>query len=279
MQTWKKIILGFIAFLFMLTFPIALTWFSISSSVLNADTYKPMIPLILDSMLGQNTADAQIDYNTIKPFEPVLENWLDNTFDYVNSKTDKLNLELPSDEILKPIIKQMALSAANQNGAPTDQLTQEQIDILLEQQYPALRDQLQTQLTTAIAPVEQQLIQVKDIVKIAGLVGMIALIFCIIFIIIAILLIRQLRSIMNWIGTYLLFGSIPLLLIALGLIFGINNILNSLSIPQEIIVPITTLISSVFYNLALYAGIFTAIGLILLFVKFAFKKEQIDSKK
>ncbi len=273
MQTWKKVILGIIAFLFMLTFPIALIWFSVSGSILNADTYKPMIPLVLESALKQNTS-IQMDYNTIKPIEPVLFGWLDNIFNYINSNTDKLNLELPSDEILKPIAKQVLLPAIKQNMPNSNQLTSEQIDALFEQQYPTIKQQLQNQLTAIVTPLEQQLIQVKDAVKIGQLVGMIALILSLLFLVIAIAMIWQVRSIMNWIGTYLLLGSIPLLLTGIGLIFGLSKLLQSAQIPQEVVAPITTFAGVVFNNLVLYSAIFSIIGIVLLFVKFAFQKEQ-----
>jgi len=185
MQTWKKVILGIIAFLFMLTFPIALTWYSISNSLLDSDTYKPMVPMFLESSFYQQK-DVQIDYNTIKPIEPIIFGWIDNVFDYINGDVDKLNITLPSDEILKPIAKQILLPAMLENMPSDQQLTQEQIDVLFEQQYPTIRQQLEMQLTTMITPMEQQLTQIKDAVSLGQLVGMIALILSILFVIIAI---------------------------------------------------------------------------------------------
>ena len=79
---------------------------------------------------------------------------------------------------------------------------------------------------------------------------------------------------MNWIGTYLLLGSIPLLLTGIGLIFGLSKLLQSAQIPQEVVAPITTFAGVVFNNLVLYSAIFSIIGIVLLFVKFAFQKEQ-----
>ncbi|PIU21994.1 MAG: hypothetical protein COT14_03285 [Candidatus Diapherotrites archaeon CG08_land_8_20_14_0_20_30_16] len=267
-------ILGIIAFFFIITFPIALVWFSISGSILDADTYKPVVPLLLDSMINQNLSQTglQISEESLKQIEPLFYTWLDDIFDYVNAKTDKLNLKLPSDDVLKPAVKQLLLSTIKQSTPNGGQLTNEQVDALLEQAYPAMKQQLQTSINSFNIQLESQLLQARDILSLARLVGIIALILSLVFIIFAIVLIWQVRSIMNWIGTYFLLGSVPLLLIALGLIFGLNSILQSASLPQEAILPATSIVSAVFNNLAIFSGIFTVIGLALLFVKYAFPK-------
>jgi len=79
---------------------------------------------------------------------------------------------------------------------------------------------------------------------------------------------------MNWIGTYLLLGSVPLLITGILLVVSLNSILQSMSVPLEAITPITNFVNIVFYNLIIYSAVFSIIGLILLFVKFAFKKEE-----
>lgn len=267
-------ILWIIAFFFIITFPIALVWFSISGSILDADTYKPVVPLLLDSMINQNLSQTglQISEESLKQIEPLFYTWLDDIFDYVNAKTDKLNLKLPSDDVLKPAVKQLLLSTIKQSTPNGGQLTNEQVDALLEQAYPAMKQQLQTSINSFNIQLESQLLQARDILSLARLVGIIALILSLVFIIFAIVLIWQVKSIMNWIGTYFLLGSVPLLLIALGLIFGLNSILQSASLPQEAILPATSIVSAVFNNLAIFSGIFTVIGLALLFVKYAFPK-------
>ena len=66
-------ILWIIAFFFIITFPIALVWFSISGSILDADTYKPVVPLLLDSMINQNLSQTglQISEESLKQIEPL----------------------------------------------------------------------------------------------------------------------------------------------------------------------------------------------------------------
>jgi len=185
------VILGIIAFFFIITFPIALVWFSISGSILDADTYKPVVPLLLDSMINQNLSQTglQISEESLKQIEPLFYTWLDDIFDYVNAKTDKLNLKLPSDDVLKPAVKQLLLSTIKQSTPNGGQLTNEQVDALLEQAYPAMKQQLQTSINSFNIQLESQLLQARDILSLARLVGIIALILSLVFIIFAIVLI------------------------------------------------------------------------------------------
>lgn len=274
MDNWKKLILGLIAFLFMFTFPFALTWYSVNTSVLNSDTYKPLMPIVLDSLtknLSESGNQTNFDENTSNLLLEVSYNWLDNIFDYINNKNE-LIIELPEDEILKPILKTMALKEL-ENNPDSENLSEDQINSYFEDNYPKMKSELNLQLENLKLELIKNLDNVKKSINLIKLISLLATIISIIFIIIAILIIRNIRSIMNWVGTYLLLGSAPLFIFGIILSKSSLILIKELNFPQELIQSLNPVFTALFNNLIIYSGIFVAIGIILLFVKFAFKKE------
>lgn len=287
MKTWKKILVTIIALFLVLILPVAVLWTSLSSSILNADTYKPLVPLAIDTLQKQGLTSNGIQIEINDEIKNMLtnqfSNWIDSVFDYVNGKTNELNLDLPDDSELKPALKTILLQTAKENDPSINQLNDEQIDSMFEQQYPTMKNELQLQLDSLELELESNINSFRDPIKLANTFGNFTIIISIILIIIGSLIIFQLRSIFNWIGTCLLISCIPLLIIGIVALIGTQSILYSANVPIESLASIQTVMINAFSTLTIYSGILVTLGIILLFVKFALpkeiKQEQKASKK
>ena len=278
MQGWKIALLIIIGILFVLTSTTALVWYSISSTALNANTYKQLVSGDMIEQLAGNQIPKEILGN-LDTFVPVLNVWIDSIFGYVNGKTANLQLQLPDDAILKPLLLNVAKTTmANTPGA--GQLTDEQINTLLEQQYPVMKTSLQTQLDDASKGAEAQLNGPRDVVSVANTIAMILLIISIVLLVIVVLLIRQIRSIFNWIGSYLLATGVLSAIIGLIVIAMVPLAMGSSPIPAAIVSTITSLVSSLISPIIIVGAIVAIIGFAMLFIKYAFKKpEDVITKK
>lgn len=271
MQVWKKILLVIIGFIFVISLSTATIWFSTKGTLLNANTYRPII-----TDLGQNIAegffgqDLNINSQMKKSFEPVITTWLDNIFDYIKGNTNTLTLTLPPDSVMKSILQSITKEQMKNNTSI--QMTDSQINALIESKYPVVKQQLQTQLKDTEKNIQPQLSQIRNTISLLNQIGTIALIVCIILLILIIILICDIRSILNWLGSYLLIAGIPLLIFSLGLITALPTILSNTNAPQEYLTTITKVLSPMFSNLTIISGIIVGLGLLFVFIKYAFPK-------
>jgi hypothetical protein len=267
MKGWKTALLILIGLVFVITSIFALTWYSISATALNANTYKNIMNKDTLKQFAGQQLPVELESN-LDQFLPVINTYFDNVFNYINGRVDKINLQLPNDEIMKPLV----IAMAKEQYPETSQLTDEQFNAVFEQQYPTVKLDLQTKLDAVSLDLEQQLKEPKNIISIASTVALVCLIISLVLLLIVVLLIRQLRSIFNWIGSYLLITGIIVSIIGIAILSIIPAMLSS--IPTTDLSMVTSLISGLLSPLVITGVIVAVIGLVMVLVKFVFKKAE-----
>lgn len=268
MKGWKIALLILIGLLFVITSTIAIIWYSVSATALNANTYKKLITTDTIKQFAGNQVPPEL-LNNLDPFLSVFRSYVDSIFDYLNSKTDKIVLLVPNDDLIKPVM----MTIAKQTYPEASLLTDEQFNVLFDQQYPTVKQELQAQLDNASLTLEQQLKDPKEIISFANTIAMILLIVSLVLLVFVVLLIRQFRSIFNWIGSYLLISGLIVTILGIGIISMTPLLLGS--IPDQTIIPAaTSMISGLISPIIIVGAIVAIIGLAMLFIKYAFKKPE-----
>jgi len=269
LKTWKKIILGILAFIFMITLPFTITWYSVTGTIFNVDTYKPVIHSALNEFASPALTEQNITLSeeTLAPLESKMELWIDSILKYLNGK-GRISFELPSDEELKPILKEIVLKTQD------IELTNEEFEYLYNSQSRTLLAQFKDSIKNTEEDLERELSNTKEAIVFFNNLAKIVLILNILIVIIAILLIRQIRTTFNWLGTYLLLGALPLFITGIAIIAGTSTLVTSFSVPVELASGITSIVSTILSNLIIWSAIISGIGLILLLTKYFFKKSD-----
>lgn len=279
MAIWKKILLSLLGFVFVIVFPIAIIWFSTSAALMNPDTYTPIVPVILQNVMnqstgGQNTGTGlQITPDTLKPMEPALKGWLNNVFSFIKGNTKELRFNLPDDSIMKPLMLKLFMGNLEKTVGGNS-LPQAQIEKMLDAEYPAAKLGFQKELDKMSAELEPTLVDVKKGFELAQQVGTLALILSLVIIGLVFLISWNIRSAFNWVGSYFIIASLPLVAVGIAAKIGLPQLLASANMPSEIMQPILSAISGVFTGLLIWSGVILVIGIVLLIVKYAFKKPE-----
>jgi len=268
MKGGKIALLILIGIVFVITSTFAITWYSVSATALSANTYTSLINSDNLKQLSGDQVPPEL-FNNLDSFMPTINNWLDSIFGYINGSTSKIILQMPEDSVIKPLL----MLTAKQSYPEASQLTDEQFNAYFDQQYPLVKDALQTQLTTASIQIESQLKDTREIISIINTIALITLIISIVLLIIVVLLIRQLRSIFNWIGSYLLIAGVLATITGVIIIAMIPIAMQGFPV-TEAVVAITALISSILSTLIITGIVVAVIGLAMLFIKYAFAKSE-----
>ncbi len=279
MSIWRKILLSLLGFVFVIVFPIAIIWFSTSAAIMNADTYTPLVPVILQNVMDQQVDDQktsdvfQITPDTLKGFEPTLKGWINNVFSFIKGNTKELRFNLPSDDVLKPLMLKLAMVNLDKTVGGNS-LPQQQLEKMLDSEYPTAKQEFQKELDKMSAELKLTLVDVKQGFEIAQQIGTLALILSLVIIGFVFLVCWNIRSAFNWIGSYFIIASLPLVAVGIAAKIGLPQLLASANMPSAILQPILSSISGVFTGLLVWSGVILVIGIVLLLVKYAFKKPE-----
>lgn len=279
MSIWKKILLSLLGFVFVIVFPITIIWFSTSAALMNADTYTPLVPVIMQNLAntetdGQKMSDTfQFTPDTLKKIEPTVKIWINNIFSFIKGNTDNLRFQLPEDSVMKPLMLKLAMSNLDKTVGGNS-LPQQQIEKMLDLQYPTAKQEFQKELDKMSAELEPTLLDIRQGFKIAQQVGTLSLIVSLVIIGLVFLICWNMRSAFNWVGTYFIISSIPLVAVGIAAKIGVPQLLANANMPNEILQPILSSVSGVFNGLLIWSGVVLAIGIALLIIKLALKKDE-----